>query len=61
MELHLREIGCDYLGNEMYLKQLYRSVRRTLLEKCQSVIQLCTIIAVFIIVWIRRFSIKRNK
>ena len=61
MELHLRAIGSDYLGNEMYLKQLCRTVRCTLQEKCQNIIQLYTIIAVLIIAWIRRFSIKKKK
>jgi len=46
MELHLWVIRSDYLGNEMYLKQLCRTVRHTLLEKCQNIVQLYTIIAV---------------
>jgi len=43
MELHLRAIAPDYLGNKTYLKQLCRTVRRKLLEKCQNIIQLYTI------------------
>jgi hypothetical protein len=57
MELYFREIGSDYLPNEMCLKQLCRTVRRTLLEKYQNIIQFYTIIAVL---WIRRFKIKKK-